>query len=184
MSPAFARARVPAALSIALALTASCATPRYHSSALATPGAGLRTPIMFGPEVAIRSRVCAPRAYVTLREYHTRRTVRESGGAFGTSRDDVEERSAEADIPSGAAVRNVTISIEAATERPATPSGHVSSASGAAGGAMVFAAGMGVLASVLASPTFRGTLDVRGEVVSVPTAGCAPVVAHPAQATR
>lgn len=184
MSPAFARTRVSASLTIALALTASCATPRYHSAALATPGAGLRTPIMFGSEVAIRSRVCAPRSYAPLREYHTRRTVRESDGAFGTSRADVEESAPEADIPAGAAVRNVVISIEAATERPSSPSGHISSASGAAGGAMMFAAGIGVLASVLATPTFRGTLDVRGEVVSVPQVGCAPIAPQPAGASR
>ncbi len=184
MSPAFARTRVSASLTIALALTASCATPRYHSAALATPGAGLRTPIMFGSEVAIRSRVCAPRSYAPLREYHTRRTVRESGGAFGTSRADVEEGAPEADIPAGAAVRNVVISIETASERPTSTVGNLSSGSGAAGGAAAVAAGLSALASIAASPTFRGTLDVRGEVVAVPPVGCAPIASQPAGASR
>ncbi len=184
MSLLHARGSAIAALSIALASSASCATSRTGSDALTTPGAGLRTPIMFGPEVAIRSRLCAPGSYARLREYHTRRTVRESSGGFGTSRTDVEEGAREDDIPRGAAVRDVVISVETATERPSHSAGNVSSGSGVVAGAMMVAAGLNMLAGVAAAPTFRGTIEVRGDVVALPREGCAPIALRPAEAAR
>lgn len=177
-------ARPPASLSLAAALIFGCASPRLVSSALTTPGAGLRAPITLGPVVAIRGSVCAPGAYRTLRGYHASRTVRESGGVLGTSRAEADEGDERNEVPAGAAVRNVTISIETALERPSSTPGSFSSGSGAAGGAMALAAGISALASLTASPTFRGVIDVRGEVVATPPEGCAPVTPRPPAGER